>query len=321
MKRRDLIASLAATAAAWPLTARAQQPRRIGFLSALLAETQERQLAAFRRGLEETGYAEGRNLVVEYRWGNGDYARLPELATGLVRSNVEVIATGGASPPAVAAMQATKTIPIVSSSNGAEEAPLVKHFNRPEANLTAVDQVVPRQKRLQILAEVVPGSTIGVLANPTYRSYEVNRRAIEEAADKLGLKLAFAHASTDAEFESAFAGLARERVGALLIDTEPFLASRSQLLVALAARFAIPTMHEWRDSVVAGGLISYAPEITWAYYQVGRYTGQVLNGAKPADLPVIAPTKFELVINLKTAKALGLTVPQALFARADEVIE
>jgi putative ABC transport system substrate-binding protein len=299
----------------------AQQLRRVGFLSSLAAETQQANLAAFHSGLKEAGFVEGRNLIIEYRWASGDYARLPELAAELARSHVEAIACGGGAEPGRAAMAATKTIPIVSASNGPDDAPLVKQFNRPEANLTAVNIITPNPKRLQILAEIVPSTTIGVLMNPTSPQYNINRTAIEEGAAKLGIKLAFAAASADGEFDAALANLARQHVSALLVISDPFFASRWQPLVDLAASYALPASLEWRESVVAGGLMTYGPQLSWVHQQTGRYTGQILNGAKPADLPVVVPTKFDLIINLKTARAFGLTVPQALLANAEEVLE
>jgi len=200
---------------------------------------------------------------------------------------------------------------------------LVKHFNRPESNVTGVSIITGdlTPKRLQMLAEMVPGKGIGVLMNPAAHDYERDRNTIEDAARALGVKLAFATASADAELEPAVASLARQHVGSVLPEAEPFLGNRWQLLVPLAAQYAIPMMQEWREAVSAGGLISYAPSLAWVLYQVGHYTGEILNGAKPTDLPVQQPTKFELVINLKTAKALGLTVPPSILARADEVIE
>jgi putative tryptophan/tyrosine transport system substrate-binding protein len=317
MRRRDLLFIIGGAVAVLPRAGRAEQQRRVGLLR--LASADVKQLADIRRGLEGTGYVEGRNLVIEYRYADGDYPRLSALAADLVRNNVEVIMTSGGPDTAKAAMQATATIPIV----GTSVAPLVRHFNRPEGNVTGVSittgDLMP--KRLQTLAEIVPGTTIGVLMNPAQSSYDHDHKSLEDAARALGVKLDFATASADPDLDPAFASLARQHVGALLPEAEPFLGNRWQLLVPLAARYAIPTMHEWREAVVSGGLISYAPPLAWVHYQVGRYTGQILNGAKPADLPVIAPTKYELVINLKTAGALGLTIPQSLIARADEVIE
>ncbi len=323
MRRRDLLL-LAGGVLALPVGVRAQQPRRIGFLRLALPDAT--QLADFRAGLEETGYAEGRNLLIEYRYADGDYARLPELAADLVRQNVEVIMTSGGLDAVRAAMGATSTIPIVGSSvdpGKSAAPPVVKHFNRPEGNVTGVSIIMGEltPKRLQILAELVPGASIGVLMNPTITTHKFSREVIEEAGRAVRVKLVIAMVSTDAGLDPAFASLADENVGAIFPEPEPFLGNSWRRLILLAERHKIPMMQEWREAVAAGGLISYAPSLRWVARQTGRYAGQILNGAKPADLPVVAPTKIELVINLKTAKALGLTVPQPLFARADEVIE
>jgi putative ABC transport system substrate-binding protein len=319
MKRRTLLALFGGAAAALPLAARAQQQRRIGVLCGISAAVFAPLLVAFRRGLEETGYAEGRNLQIEYRWADDDAARLPALAADLVRANVEVIAAGGGPQPVSAAMQATAAIPIVASAAGN----FVKHFNRPEGNLTGVGfltgSLMP--KRLELLVELVRGAAIAVLANPAYFEYESQRKQVEEAARVLGVEVRFVLAGTDAELEPAFASIAKSGAGALLISADPFFNSQRQRLVALAARYTIPTMHEWRESVAAGGLISYGPSLIGMYRILGTYAGKILDGAKPADLPVQQPTTFELVVNLTTAKALGLTVPQSILARADEVIE
>ena len=324
MRRREVLSAFLGLATiAGARFVRAQQPRRIAFLR--LAPIDETQLADFRAGLAETGYAEGRNLMIEYRFAEGDYARLPALAADLVRQNVEVIATSGGIDATKAAMRATSTIAIVGTSVSPASTPfsLVKHFNRPEGNVTGVaittGDLVP--KRLQILAEMVPGAVIGVLLNPTSALHDRSRAIIEKAGREVRVELVFATASTGADFDPAFASLARQHAGAILPEAEPFLGNSWQRLVPLAERYKIPMLQEWREAVAAGGLISYAPSFRWIIRQVGLYVGQILNGAKPADLPVIAPTKIELVINLKTAKSLGLTVPQSLLARADEIIE
>ncbi len=318
MNRRDVLGlAIGGAAAALPVAARAQQQRRIGYLSGVSAAGLD--LAEFRRGLKETGYVEGQNLRIEYRWADGDFARLPGMAAELVRENVEVIVTSGGGQPPAAAMEATATIPIVAGSASS----LVKHFNRPEGNLTGVSMVTGdlMPKRLQILAELIPGAAIGILMNPAKPGAEQARKELQDAARTLGVDLHFANATADAEFEPAFASLAGLRIGALLIYADPFFNNRREQLVALAARHAIPAMHEWRESVAAGGLISYGPVLAEAYRQVGIYTGRILNGDKPGDLPVVEPSRFELVINLKTAKALGLTVPHPMLMRADEIIE
>ena len=319
MNRRSLLALLGGAAAVLPWAGRAQQQRRIGVLCGISAAAFAPLLAAFRQGLEETGFAEGRNLQIEYRWADDDAARLPALAADLVRANVEVIATGGGPQPASAAMRATPAIPIVASAAGN----FVKHFNRPEGNLTGVgflsDTLMP--KRLELLVELVPGAVIAVLTNPAYFEYEPQRKRVEDAAGVLGIGVRFVMAGTDADLDPAFASLANLRAGALLISADPFFNSRRERLVALAARYAVPTMHEWRESVAAGGLISYGTSLSGMYRILGTYAGKILQGAKPADLPVQQPARFELVINLNTAKALGLTVPPSILARADEVIE
>jgi ABC-type uncharacterized transport system substrate-binding protein len=318
MTRRDLFLLIAGAVGALPEAGRAERQRLVGFLSFTAADVFV-GLDDYRRGLNETGYVEGRNLVIDYRWADSDHARLAALAADLVRENVEVISAFGGPDPAKAALAATATIPIVSNN----AAPLVKRFNRPEGNLTGLElttgDLLP--KRLQILAEIAPGASIGVLMNPAFAMYDPDRRTIENAAKAVGVTLAFVNASADPDFDPAVASLARQHVGALLPDADPFLNSRREQLIALTQRYAIPAMYEWREAVLAGGLISYGPSLRWAHHQVGRYTGQILNGAKPADLPVVAPTKFELAINLKTAKALGLTIPPSLLAGADEVIE
>jgi putative ABC transport system substrate-binding protein len=319
MRRRRLLAFFCAAATALPGTIRAQQQRGIGLLCGVSAGAFAPWLAAFRRGLEETGFAERRNLQIEYRWADDDATRLPELAADLVNANVELIATGGGPQPALAAMRATAAIPIVAASAGS----LVEHFNRPEGNLTGLSflsgELTP--KRLELLVELVPGVAIAVLANPGYTEYEPNRKEVEEAAQVRGVAVRFVLAGTDTELEPAFASLAKLGAGALLISADPFFNSRRDRLVALAAHYAVPTMHEWRESVAEGGLISYGPSLAGMYRLLGTYAGKILQGAKPADLPVQRPTRFELVVNLNTAKTLGLTVPQSILARADEVIE
>ena len=321
VRRRDVL--LTGALAVMPLTAHAQQPRRIGFLR--LAPPDATQFAEFRAGLEENGYAEGRNLVIEYRYADGDYARLPDLVADLLRQNVEVIVAAGGPDTARAAMRATSTIPIVGTSvvPDKENDPLVKHVNRPEGNVTGIAIVTGdlAPKRLQILAELVPGRVIGMLMNPTLTFHQRNRQYIEEAARALNVELVVATVSTDADLDPAFASLAAQRVGAILPEAEPFLGNNWRRLVQLSAQYKIPMIQEWREAAEAGGLLSYAPSLRWVYHETGRYTGQILNGAKVADLPVVAPSKVELVVNLKTAQTLGLTVPQSLLARADEVID
>jgi putative ABC transport system substrate-binding protein len=320
VRRRELILCLgSAMTITRGLNAQQKAMPVIGFLGSTSPGPNALNVAAFHQGLSETGYVDGQNVVIEYRWAEGHSDRLPALAADLVGRNVEVIAAFGGPQPASAALRATAVIPIVAPAAGN----FVKHFNRPEGNLTGVklftSALMP--KRLQLLVELVPGAAIAVLANPAYSEYEFDRKQVENAAQVLGAEVRFVLAGTDADLEPAFANIAKSTVGALLISADPFFNSQRDQLVVLAARYAVPTMHEWRESVAAGGLISYGPSLTGIYRQLGIYVGKILKGAKPADLPIEQPTKFELVINLKTAKALGLTIPQSMLVRADEVIE
>jgi putative ABC transport system substrate-binding protein len=259
------------------------------------------------------------NVAIEYRWAEGRWDRLPALAADLVARNIDVIATMGGPQAASAAIQATAAIPIVTAAAGN----FVKHFNRPEGNVTGLNLLASdlTPKRLELLVELVPGAPVAVLANPAYSEYEPDRKAVENAARVLGTEVQFVIASTEADFEPAFASVAKSGAGAVLISADPFFNSRRDRLVTFAARYAIPTMHEWRESVEAGALISYGPSLTGMYRQVGIYIGKIHKGAKPTDLPVENPTKFELVVNLKTANTLRLTVPQSILVRADVVIE
>jgi putative ABC transport system substrate-binding protein len=326
MRRRNFIALLGSAAMAWPLAARAQQPAMpvIGFLNAGSPKPLANLVAAFRQGLSETGYVEGQNLVIEYRWAEGDYDRLPALAIDLVRRQVAVISVG--SPQAaLTAKAATTTIPIVFTSGGDPvELGLVSSLSRPGGNVTGVSFLVNElgAKRLELLREVVPTAvSMGFLANPTRASFEAETKGSHQAAQALGVQLIILNASSESELDGAFAKFVQYRVNALLVGTDSFFLNRRDQLVSLAARLAIPTMYNLREYVVAGGLMSYAPSLADVYRQAGIYTGKVLKGAKPADLPVTQPTKFELTINLKTAKALGLTVPLIMQMTADEVIE
>jgi ABC-type uncharacterized transport system substrate-binding protein len=326
MKRREFITLLGGAATAWPLAARAQQPGMpvIGFLNSGSPDTLAQLVAAFRQGLREDGYVEGQNLAIEYRWAGGVYERLPALAADLIRRQVSVIIAGA--PPAVLAAKAmTSTVPIVFTSGGDPvELGFVSSLNRPGGNLTGVSFLVNElgAKRLELLHELVPkAALIGFLANPTRPSSEVETKDTQQAAQRLGVQVHIVNASSEREIDAAFANFVQQRVNALLIGTDSYYLTRRDQLVALAARLAVPTMYNLREYVVAGGLMSYGPSITDVYRQAGVYTAKILKGAKPAELPVVQPTKFELVINLKTAKVLGLTVPLIMQMTADEVIE
>jgi putative ABC transport system substrate-binding protein len=296
----------------------------IGFLNSGSPDTLAQLVAAFRQGLREDGYVEGQNLAIEYRWAGGVYERLPALAADLIRRQVSVIIAGA--PPAVLAAKAmTSTVPIVFTSGGDPvELGFVSSLNRPGGNLTGVSFLVNElgAKRLELLHELVPkAALIGFLANPTRPSSEVETKDTQQAAQRLGVQVHIVNASSEREIDAAFANFVQQRVNALLIGTDPYYLTRRDQLVALAARLAVPTMYNLREYVVAGGLMSYGPSITDVYRQAGVYTAKILKGAKPAELPVVQPTKFELVINLKTAKVLGVTIPLIMQMTADEVIE
>jgi putative tryptophan/tyrosine transport system substrate-binding protein len=327
MRRREFI-TLLGGAAAWPLAARAQQPAMpvIGYLGSESPDAFAGRLRAFRQGLSETGYVEGNNVAIEYRWAENQYDRFPALMADLVRREVTVIVAVTGTPPALAAKAATATIPIVFATAGDPVAlGLVASLNRPGGNLTGVATLTVElgPKQLEVLGELVPTATIiALLVNPTNpTNAERLSRDLQAAARTLGLQLHVLHASTERDFDAVFASLPRLRAGALVIGSDPFFNSRSQKLVALALHHAMPTMYPFREYAMAGGLISYGNSFADAHRQVGVYTGSILKGAKPADLPVQQATKVELIVNLKTAKALGLTVPPTLLARADEVIE
>jgi putative ABC transport system substrate-binding protein len=324
MKRREFISLLGDAAAAWPLAVRAQQPAMpvIGFLGGESPDRYTDRLRGFHQGLTETGYLEGQNVAIEYRWAAGRNDQLPALAADLVRRNVKVIATGGGFPSALAAKSATSTIPIVFQV-GADPARtgLVASLNRPGGNLTGVNSLNGelRAKWLELMHEFVTTATpFAFLANPTnFRDLG----EVEEAARALRLRLHVVYAGSGGDFDTVFGNLGQLRVGGLVIDADPFFQSRSEQLASLALRHRLPAIGQLREFVAAGGLMSYGGSITEQLSQVGIYTGRILKGEKPADLPVQQSTKVDLVINLKTAKALGSTVPLSLLGRADEVIE
>jgi ABC-type uncharacterized transport system substrate-binding protein len=326
MRRREFIRLLGG-ATAWPILVRAQTPGMpvIGFLNPASPGSFAPFVSAFHQGLKEAGYVEGQNVAVEYSWAHGQYDRLPMLASELVARRVTVIAATGGDVSALAAKAATTTIPIVfDTSSDPVEVGLVASLNRPGGNLTGVSiltvELVP--KRLELLCEVVPTATvIGLLVNPMRTSAGSETRGMQSAVSALGRRSVVLNASSERDLSVAFATLGQQQVDALVVNGDNLFISLRDQLAALSARYAVPTMYGDRQYVVAGGFMSYNSSLTNTYRQVGVYTGKILKGEKPADLPIQQPTKLELVINLKTAKTLGLTVPPTLLARADEVIE
>jgi putative ABC transport system substrate-binding protein len=325
MRRRDLIALIGGATIFRPLAVLAQQKAMpvIGYVGS--ASPAPAGLVAFRQGLSETGYVEGQNVAIEYRWAEGHYDRLPALAVDLVGRRVDVIVASGGPASALAAKSATSTIPIVFGV-GADpvELGLIASLARPGGNLTGISiravELVP--KRFELLFELAPQArVIALLVNPKNPSTERQTHAMQEAARAKGVQLHVLTASSESEIDAAFTALAQRQASALVVGTDPFFNNQRERLVMLASRNAIPAAYEWREFAEVGGLLSYGPSVIFLNHQLGIYAGKILKGAKPADLPVQQPTKFELVINLKTAKALGLTIPQSILARADEVIE
>jgi len=327
IRRREFITLLGGAATAWPFAARAQHTAMpmIGFLHSGSREAVAQDVPNFRQGLDETGFVEGRNVAIEYRWADGQYDRLPALAAELVRYQVAVIAACATSAPGLAAKAATSVIPIVFQT-GADPVMdgLVASMNRPGGNITGVTRlsVTLAAKRLELLHELAPrAGAIGLLVNPTNPRSGLVIQQMEQPARALGVRLYVLKATSEGELDGVFASLNRMGIGALLVAQEPSYFRWRERITALAARHAIPATYGQRDYAVAGGLVSYDASVSDSYRQVGVYVGRILKGAKPADLPVMQPTRFEMVINLKTAKLLGLEIPDNLLARADEVIE
>ena len=327
MKRREFITLLGGAAVAWPVAARTQQPAMpvIGFLGAPSAAPYARFLSAIHQGLKEFGYIEGQNVSFEYRWAEGHYDRLPTLAADLVQRQVSVIVPIGGAPATVAAKPATSTIPIAFNMLADPiELGLAASLNRPGGNLTGVAMmgVELASKRLELLREAVPSAAlIAMLVNQAMPMRTAKYEPYKGQLDAIDQQVVIINASTEGEVEAAFASVVKEGAGALLVGSDTFFGSKPALFVLLTARHAVPAIYPWRSHVDAGGLISYGASLIDAYRQAGVYAGQILKGAKPADMPIMEPTKFEFVINLQCAKAIGLTLPPTLLASADEVIE
>jgi putative ABC transport system substrate-binding protein len=327
MRRRTFIKLIGATAASSPLVVQAQQSAVpiIGFLSSRSPAEAMAVVNAFRRGLGEVGYFEGKNVTIEYRWAEGRYDRLPALATELVNRQVSVIAATGGDVSALAAKAATTTIPIVFTAGGdAVKTGLVSSLNRPGGNITGVNLFFTEMgaKRLELLRLLIPdAAAIAMLVNPSNPTSSADQKDVQAGARSIGVQIGVFTASRESDLEQAFANLVERKIPALLIGDDPFLVSQRDQLVRLSARYTVPTIYFSREFADAGGLMRYGTSITNGYRQTGLYVGRILKGDKPGELPVLQPTKFELVINLKTAKALGLEIPPSLLARADEVIE
>ena len=327
MRRRKFIVLAGGAATLWPLAARAQQPATpvIGSLSSVSPQPFANYVAGFRAGLKEAGYIDGQNVTIEFRWAEGHYDRLPEMAADLVRHKVTVLVSTGGEPSVLAAKAATTTIPIVFTT-GVDpiRAGFVSSLSRPGGNITGVYLFTStiESKRLGLLRALVPGvQLIAVLLNPNRQDYTRQKGDVEEAARTIGQQIHLLSASNESEIDAAFATATQLRAGALLVGADPFLNSQRDKIIALAARHAIPAIYEQREHALAGGLMSYGTNLSEGYRQAGVYAGRILKGEKPGDLPVVQSTKFEFVINLKTAKALGIEVPPNLSAEADEIIE
>jgi len=326
MRRRDFLSVLGGLAA-WPLAARAQQPAMpvVGFVSGRGAEDSVHLVDAFRQGLAETGFVEGQNVAIDFRWARGDYDRLPALTADLVKQKVAVLVGVGGDVSALVAAKATTAIPTVFGMGGDPvKAGIVANFNRPGGNVTGFTLWTNEMesKRLGLLRELLPGvAQIGVLINPHFPAAAQELEDLEAAAKSVRQQLFVARANDDAELDAALASLAQQRVGAFLVTAAPFFDTRRDQIIGFAAQSRLPAIYQFREYAVAGGLISYGPNVAESYKNAGAYVGRILKGEKPGDLPVLQPTKFDFVINLKTAKALGLAVPPTLLAEAGEVIE
>ena len=326
MRRREFIKLVGSAAAAWPITARAQQAAMplIGVLSSRSPEDSKPHLTGFLRGLEAFGYVDGKTAKIEYRWANGQYDQLPKLASELVNLHPAIIVAPGGAQSARAAKLATTSIPVFFVSSDSVDQGLVASLNRPGGNVTGVDIMSGELtgKRLELLAQLVPsGSAIAFLANPSGRQSSFKAKDVERAARTLGRAFVVVDANNDTEFDNIFSKLAESKVGGVVVENDPFFVSRREHLIRLAAQRSIPAIYHIREFPVAGGLMSYGASLVDAYYQVGIQAGRFLKGANFSDLPIVRPTKFELTLNLRTAKTLGLTIPPNFLAIADEVIE
>jgi ABC-type uncharacterized transport system substrate-binding protein len=328
MRRREFITLLGGAAATWPLPAHAQQQPAmpvIGFVSGRAPDDSAHLVAAFRQGLAESGFVEGQNIAIDFRWAHGDYDRLPALTNDLIKQKVAVLVGVGGDVSAIVAAKATTTIPVVFGMGGDPvKAGIVASFNRPGGNVTGYTLWTQEMesKRLGLLREMLPGvALIGVLVNPRFPPTVQEQEDLETAAKSVSQQLFVARADTDAELDAALASFVQQRVGAFLVTAAPFFDTRRDRIVGFAAQNRVPAIYQFREYAAAGGLISYGPNIAESYKGAGAYVGRILKGEKPGDLPILQPSKFDFVINLKTAKALGLTVPPTLLAEAGEVLE